>query len=498
MSATCAVCLDDKALDRAIHCCKCESLIHPKCAQEHLLHTALEPHCPGCRQEWSHEFLADHLHRDWRLGIFKTHRENILLDREKSLIPDTQEAAFTELRTRKCKVIRADTVREIRKLKQDVICADGEISSLKSFYGRGFTKKQDVIELRNKKSLLQEKIVSLGIKRTWIDQHEFDPDTNTRSVSVTPPREDVRRKIEFIRPCPAVDCRGFLTTDWRCKICSSQTCSKCGELQADEAHVCNKDISASFQLIKKESKPCPKCGVPIHRISGCNHMFCTDCKTSFDWRTMEIHPDGNSNPHYWQWRATQPGLRIPSTDHIPGCANLSELIARSTRQFNTMFCTRRLTDLPQALSHLSRMTLPDIRIQVNSTALQQLRIHFILHDISEDEWKVRIQRVDKKIRKARFVMNILELFVQGAIDILSSYNPITSRNIDGLEQQIDNLRRLCNVEFDRSLVIFGTDSNILHEDFNFNLRENTAEVRIPMYHALKSPVPGYTIRDQSE
>lgn len=483
MSATCAVCLDDKALDKAIHCCKCESLIHPKCAQEHLLHTALEPHCPGCRQEWSHEFLAEHLHRDWRLGIFKTHRENILLDREKSLIPDTQEAASTELRLRKCKVIRAEAVAEIRKLKQDVISTDGEINTLKSFYGGGFTKKQDVIELRNKKSLLQEEIVSLGIKRLLIDQREFDPDTNSRSEAV---RKDIRHKVEFIRPCPAVDCRGFLTADWRCKICSSQTCSKCGELQVDEAHVCNKEIAASFQLIKKESKPCPKCGVPIHRISGCNHMFCTDCKTSFNWRTMEIHPDGNSNPHYWQWRASQPGLPTPSTDHIPGCANLSEIIERSTRQFNRFFCTRRLTALPQVLSHLRGITLPTVRLPLADNLLQQLRIQFILHDINEEEWKVKIQRADKKIRKVRFVSNILELFLQGATDILSSYNPITSENIDSLEQQIDNLRKLCNVEFDRSLVIFGTESNIIHEDFVFTLKEYTAESRTPMYLALRT------------
>jgi len=73
-----------------------------------------------------------------------------------------------------------------------------------------------------------------------------------------------------------------------------------------ENHTCNEDTSKSMQMIlnPKDTKPCPSCFFPIHKLAGCNDMFCVQCKTAFNWTTLAIHPNGNSNQLYQAWAQT--------------------------------------------------------------------------------------------------------------------------------------------------------------------------------------------------
>ena len=77
-------------------------------------------------------------------------------------------------------------------------------------------------------------------------------------------------------PCPNNDCRGFLSSQYKCEICKLYTCPHChdiiGHSKQDE-HVCQPDSLKSAELIKKETKPCPTCGIRIFKISGCDQMW---------------------------------------------------------------------------------------------------------------------------------------------------------------------------------------------------------------------------------
>ncbi|KAI8954657.1 hypothetical protein F4801DRAFT_575392 [Xylaria longipes] len=35
--------------------------------------------------------------------------------------------------------------------------------------------------------------------------------------------------------------------------------------------------------LRRKTRPCPRCRVPIEKISGCDHMNCTKCHFSFNW-----------------------------------------------------------------------------------------------------------------------------------------------------------------------------------------------------------------------
>ncbi len=77
------------------------------------------------------------------------------------------------------------------------------------------------------------------------------------------------------------------------------TCEACGErscythdipwhqdLTCDEYDVNRRgDDEATQDLLARETKPCPKCGVRIIKNDGCDHMTCriSDCKFEFCW-----------------------------------------------------------------------------------------------------------------------------------------------------------------------------------------------------------------------
>jgi hypothetical protein len=79
-------------------------------------------------------------------------------------------------------------------------------------------------------------------------------------------------KAKFIMKCPDVECRGFLSTAYKCGTCQKWACNDClviKGLDKDAEHTCDPGQKESVALIIKESRGCPKCGERISKIDGC-------------------------------------------------------------------------------------------------------------------------------------------------------------------------------------------------------------------------------------
>ncbi|KAK6385294.1 hypothetical protein LTR65_009220 [Meristemomyces frigidus] len=95
---------------------------------------------------------------------------------------------------------------------------------------------------------------------------------------------------EEFRSCPSASCSWgcFLSTRedgniFNCQECQFKYCVVC-EVRMHEGETCavyqqrlktqdkSKEDQLSANAIKKMSKPCPKCGVNIDKISGCDHI----------------------------------------------------------------------------------------------------------------------------------------------------------------------------------------------------------------------------------
>ena len=114
-----------------------------------------------------------------------------------------------------------------------------------------------------------------------------------------------KKKVAFNKEkCPYCDFGKYeiqpLLQFSNCDSCNKSICKQCNESH-DEKTKCKPDVLANRAEIEKCSKPCPNCGIRIIRGEGCPQMFCTYCKTGFDWNTGSIIRSNFHNPHRMEW-----------------------------------------------------------------------------------------------------------------------------------------------------------------------------------------------------
>ena len=117
---------------------------------------------------------------------------------------------------------------------------------------------------------------------------------------------------KFLNKCYNDNCKGFLDISYKCMICKKYSCENCF-LPLEKNHKCNEDNIKTLELLRTDSKNCPVCGVLIHKIDGCNQMWCVLCHCAFSWETGKIETVIH-NPHYLDWlRGEQ--MTIPRFDY---------------------------------------------------------------------------------------------------------------------------------------------------------------------------------------
>ena len=199
--------------------------------------------------------------------IIKKHRKEILFDLEKSRLPETMPAVQNFLK-----------VEELR----DEVKALGE---------REVALRQEWWDTKQRKDIARTNITRAKHGRPLIN--------HAGGV------KKIVQKV-FKQACPVEDCRGFLSTAWKCGMCASWVCSKCLVLKGkekDDGHECDPDDVKTADLIRSQTKNCPSCAVPIEKISGCDQMWCTQCHVAFSWKTGQRVNGVVHNPHFYQWQA---------------------------------------------------------------------------------------------------------------------------------------------------------------------------------------------------
>jgi len=206
---------------------------------------------PDCYKEWSRKFLRDNFTLVFLTKRYRPHMEDVLFDKEKALLPNAQLVIEEKMRK---------------------------------------------MEVRERIREVEERIRLLYDERSLLERQLSKP-------------EEKKERVQFVRQCPSNDCRGFLSTQWKCGICELWTCPDCHEIKGpvkDCDHTCKPENLETARLLEKDSKPCPSCHSMIFKIAGCNQMWCTQCNTAFCWATGRIHTKNIHNPHYFEWLRNNP------------------------------------------------------------------------------------------------------------------------------------------------------------------------------------------------
>lgn len=406
-----------------VSCQYCQFEACNNCCKKYILSKDI-PQCMNneCGKEWSRQFLMNNFTNSFITKEYKRHREEVLFNNEKALLPATQ--------------VHVERLNAIEKVVKERI------------------------ELYDLIDEMKKRIRKLNTQHYRL----LHPDRY----------QDIEVKAKFVRACPDPDCRGYLSTQWKCGLCNKWTCPDCHIIKGEERnnHTCNPDDIATAQLISKDTRPCPKCSMGIFKISGCSNMFCTQCHVGFDWNTGQIVTNIH-NPHYYEWlRRNSENGEIPRNILDNPCGNdvLNHHHARDITNLIkseiTIVCNNddkaeyvndlnyiinETTSICEMLIHLYYVVMNTYRYNYLENN-QELRIKYMQNKITEEQFKTLIQRREKKLYKNREISNIYNMFYTvGADIIIHILNTLRNRydsfrNSYGLVPRTDiNIKEIFNL-----------------------------------------------------
>lgn len=224
-------------------------------------------------------------------------------------------------------------------------------------------------------------------------------------------REESGKK--FIQPCTHSECRGFVSSAYKCGLCEQYTCPRCQKPKTsanDDEHVCNEADVLTVAEIKKTTKGCPKCGTRIFKISGCSQMFCTkaNCGTIFDWNTLRIQTKGvEHNPHIHAWREQHGIVQGNGTEGVCAVGPVRDWELNGPFRARPAKYQRNNGNAYVYLLHFIRGTNHTIDVDIRNlqdrneheNKLKQLRIKYLQSKISENEWASGIKTLHRAGRK---------------------------------------------------------------------------------------------------
>jgi hypothetical protein len=387
----CSVCCETV---RCSTCPYCNYVCCTECLSTFLLGLSKDAHCMNCNKLWNREVLLRVLPKSFVNGKYRDHRENILFEREKSLFPAMQviisrERRFEELDSMKKKLRAAKPV--------DYVLL-GQVSE---------------------------------VRRKLFDLYH-------------PANGPKKEKKKFVRKCPVENCKGFVSSKWKCGMCENTVCKDCNEVGE---HTCDPGAVETMKLLKNDTKPCPTCGEMIFKASGCSQMWCTSCHAVFDWNTMQLETGLIHNPHYYEFQR-----RNGTLERHPGDVPCGEL-----PRYGQLIVFGKNMEQLTYLGHVHRLCVHIMdyirRLRFATDINSANRKRFMKGEITEYQFKTRIQRSEKAREKNRDVTDIMTMFRDSLRDLLIQ---VVQRKVqvEELENMVINLGEYVNESLRKVKVLY--------------------------------------------
>jgi len=431
-SKECSVCLEKitGSVRKEVPCQYCQYAACLTCVKRYMLESPQDAHCMNCKRAWNREFIDSYLSMSFRKNALKAHREEILVDREKARLPLLQPRVSAKVRADEMNVQILDSLKMVAELEKTVASA-----------------RHNIYALQNRQHRLRE-IAAGNI-----------PPTEENAVG------DKKEVRQFTQKCPVEDCRGFLSSQWKCGTCQTYVCNEClvpkGK-ERDVAHTCNEDTKATAALIRKETKPCPKCGMGISKVDGCDQMWCISCQTPFSWSTGRLVFGVVHNPHYYQWLRTQNGGEAPRVaGDIPcgGLVNFYTLERGFTLKHYPMENKKEVEAIHRLTAELLDQHLRQFARFDEVPDNGDLGVEYTLKLITLEDWKKKLWRRETKREESLDLRGPLDLLSNVCSEVLRRMAELWSSTTETTEskfktfmellQQLRTLKKYVNSELEK-------------------------------------------------
>jgi hypothetical protein len=173
-------------------------------------------------------------------------------------------------------------------------------------------------------------------------------------------------------------------------------------------------------------------------------MWCTQCHTAFSWRTGNVERTIH-NPHYYEWMRRTGGGEMPRNPNDVPCGRnldhyLYESIARILRtkyknSSNSRTIVSRIDKTIRNTIHMMETERP--RPPNYERRNEDLRVRYLMNELSEQEMRDQLQKDDKRHHKNQEIADIYTLLGNTITDILFRFAEKLEREKDTKPEMID-------------------------------------------------------------
>ena len=460
----CPICCH-AAVKESVTCPQCDQSVCVSCAVKFIEVNQGELSCMMCKVPWTSQFAYTSIPAARWTKAMKEQRKLFLDQQSRAELLEVQEAIPTLRRIQ-------DNVHAIREKRAQLKRLKDELAELE------VQKTQDLFEVN---TLL----------------HHGQDRSETSAAA------RVRREVPL--HCPREGCRGFLQ-DNACPVCSVRVCAKCKCEKQGEDHACDPTVLQNLAEMQRSTRPCPNCHAPSQKINGCSQVFCYACKRSWMWDTGRLVAlgDWQHSPDYYDYiRKTQGTVPRAPGDH-PGLAhdfddnpgthryNLINALRDSTfivgpdsdaggsgfsSNHNFMGRGRSGTNQLSSVGKFLMMADQEIgeyqdrqhhflyglrrqRLVQATELLKDVRIRFLMGDITEKQWQKELSRREKQAalvhEEEQLHTAMRQAFQTCARTVSMARHPYRE---DVMKQGVKDFARACQVldkEYSRLYATFGS------------------------------------------
>ena len=385
----CNVCAEkyNVSTRKVIQCPSCDFTACRQCVSRYITEgTVQDAHCMSCKTRFTEMFLQKAFTKVWNQKTYRDHRANLLQIQQESLLPDTE--------------VYVQAINEAEELEEQY---------------DGMGKRWQ--ELKKELNKIEKDMGENYQRRSVLLSDNFKP-------------EEIQKR-EFVMNCCETDCNGFLSNKYKCGLCDTVVCSKCHK-KKEEGHECNPDDVKTVAEVKASSKPCPKCGIPTQKISGCPQMWCVSCHAVWDWRTGHLDRSGIiHNPHYYRYMNEQRG-GMPRDPRDQLCGGPVDVNDMGNVRYNKLWGTdmtvyQKGYDILREKVHWERYELPKYA-DTPEILYRKLRVEYMRQKITKEEWLTGLKKFvhkDKVNKEFREVIAMYCATVDGILrDSMQSIHPL--------------------------------------------------------------------------